>query len=331
MTRNTLIAVVLAVAALSGCDAAAGPTVTVTASGSAAPATPIAQAAAVLARTGAVPTGAVYWSNDEPDTAVCAGGAAEADGTLPASNDDRQGRRPVSRLTTARAVWGAPPIVRLPQAWSTPSPARQAARSTPDSGMGEDEDRGFTVRDTRASTRMEQNANSDVPEPEVAVEAPPPVQVRRQPAWGQYPMRDGTWWPAASPVPDIPDRDAPPAHSWGQYPKTYELRATQHLSRRDIPHTRSRLATPQEPPEPARPPGAPGERHPRKIPQDVIIAVSVRDQGRCVSCGATKDLHFDHKIPWSRGGTNSENNIQLMCGSCNRRKGAVDISDEARG
>lgn len=88
MTRNTLIAVVLAVAALSGCGAAAGPTVTVTASGSAAPATPIAQAAAVLARTGAVPTGAVYWSNDEPDTAVCAGGAAEADGTLPASNDD---------------------------------------------------------------------------------------------------------------------------------------------------------------------------------------------------------------------------------------------------
>lgn len=77
------------------------------------------------------------------------------------------------------------------------------------------------------------------------------------------------------------------------------------------------------------PTGAPGERHSRVIPQDVKIAVSARDQGKCVRCGATKDLHFDHKVPWSRGGTNTVNNIQLMCGACNRRKGADDISDEA--
>jgi hypothetical protein len=71
-------------------------------------------------------------------------------------------------------------------------------------------------------------------------------------------------------------------------------------------------------------PGAPGERHSRSIPQDVTIAVSARDQGRCVECGSTQDLHYDHKIPWSRGGTNTVNNIQLMCGTCNRRKGASD-------
>lgn len=73
------------------------------------------------------------------------------------------------------------------------------------------------------------------------------------------------------------------------------------------------------------PRGAPGERSSRVIPQDVKIAVTVRDQGKCVQCGATEDLHFDHKIPWSRGGTNTVNNIQLLCGPCNRRKGADDI------
>ena len=71
--------------------------------------------------------------------------------------------------------------------------------------------------------------------------------------------------------------------------------------------------------------GAVGERNTRSIPQDVKIAVSVRDQGRCVQCGSAEDLHYDHKIPWSKGGANTANNIQLLCGTCNRRKGANDI------
>jgi 5-methylcytosine-specific restriction endonuclease McrA len=70
--------------------------------------------------------------------------------------------------------------------------------------------------------------------------------------------------------------------------------------------------------------GAVGERNTRSIPQDVKIAVS-RDQGRCVQCGSADDLHYDHKIPWSKGGTNTVNNIQLLCGTCNRLKGADDI------
>jgi hypothetical protein len=70
-------------------------------------------------------------------------------------------------------------------------------------------------------------------------------------------------------------------------------------------------------------PGAAGERNSRSIPQDVKIAVSHRDQGRCVECGSSQELHFDHKIPWSRGGANTVNNIQLLCGRCNRRKGAT--------
>ncbi len=65
-----------------------------------------------------------------------------------------------------------------------------------------------------------------------------------------------------------------------------------------------------------------GERHKRVIPQDVKIAVSARDGGRCRKCGSTQQLHFDHVIPVSRGGANTVANIQLLCGPCNRAKGA---------
>lgn len=75
----------------------------------------------------------------------------------------------------------------------------------------------------------------------------------------------------------------------------------------------------------ARPPAHPdpvGERHRRIIPQDVKIAVSARDGGRCRKCGSSVKLHFDHVIPVSRGGANTVANIQLLCGACNRAKGA---------
>lgn len=78
--------------------------------------------------------------------------------------------------------------------------------------------------------------------------------------------------------------------------------------------TREQIYTP--------PKGAIGERQTRHIPQAVKVAVSARDGGRCVECYSSEDLHFDHKVPWSRGGTNTLNNIQLLCGNCNRRKSA---------
>lgn len=65
-----------------------------------------------------------------------------------------------------------------------------------------------------------------------------------------------------------------------------------------------------------------GERAKRAIPQDVKIAVSARDGGRCRQCESTQQLHFDHVIPISRGGANTVANIQLLCGACNRAKGA---------
>ena len=75
----------------------------------------------------------------------------------------------------------------------------------------------------------------------------------------------------------------------------------------------------------AWPPAPIGERNSRSIPQDVKIAVAVRDGGRCRQCGSVQDLHYDHVIPWSKGGANTVNNIQLLCGPHNRAKGADDI------
>jgi hypothetical protein len=57
-----------------------------------------------------------------------------------------------------------------------------------------------------------------------------------------------------------------------------------------------------------------------RIPEDVRNFVWLRDEGRCVRCGAEEDLQLDHVIPYARGGGNGAENIQILCGSCNREK-----------
>jgi len=58
------------------------------------------------------------------------------------------------------------------------------------------------------------------------------------------------------------------------------------------------------------------------IPEDVRIAVWRRDNGRCARCGSRERLEYDHMVPVSRGGSNTVRNIELLCESCNRSKGA---------
>lgn len=59
---------------------------------------------------------------------------------------------------------------------------------------------------------------------------------------------------------------------------------------------------------------------PRYIPPEIRAAVWLRDGKKCKYCGATEALELDHIIPVSVGGSNTENNIEVLCAPCNRRK-----------
>jgi|WetSurMetagenome_2_1015567.scaffolds.fasta_scaffold130449_1 hypothetical protein len=56
------------------------------------------------------------------------------------------------------------------------------------------------------------------------------------------------------------------------------------------------------------------------IPESIRFIVWRRDEGKCVRCGSQNNLEFDHIIPVSKGGSNTERNVQLLCETCNREK-----------
>jgi hypothetical protein len=61
----------------------------------------------------------------------------------------------------------------------------------------------------------------------------------------------------------------------------------------------------------------------RIIPSTVKLEVWTRDKGRCVLCGSQKNLHFDHDLPYSKGGSSLvAANIRLLCARHNLEKGA---------
>jgi hypothetical protein len=59
----------------------------------------------------------------------------------------------------------------------------------------------------------------------------------------------------------------------------------------------------------------------RVIPSYVKLEVWERDGGKCTLCGATDELHFDHVLPFSKGGTSlTAANVQLLCARHNLAK-----------
>lgn len=70
----------------------------------------------------------------------------------------------------------------------------------------------------------------------------------------------------------------------------------------------------------------------RGVPASVRVRVLDRNNFRCVFCGrspATEagiKLHIDHKIPFSKGGQTTIDNLQTLCQDCNLGK-----SDKAIG
>jgi hypothetical protein len=61
--------------------------------------------------------------------------------------------------------------------------------------------------------------------------------------------------------------------------------------------------------------------HNRLIPSEVKLEVWKRDRGQCVLCGKEDNLHFDHDVPFSKGGSSLVAiNIRLLCARHNLTK-----------
>jgi hypothetical protein len=61
--------------------------------------------------------------------------------------------------------------------------------------------------------------------------------------------------------------------------------------------------------------------HDRMIPPEVKLEVWKRDKGKCAKCDSTANLHFDHIIPFSKGGSSlTAENIQILCAKHNLSK-----------
>jgi hypothetical protein len=75
--------------------------------------------------------------------------------------------------------------------------------------------------------------------------------------------------------------------------------------------------------EPTAPTAAGTLSRGRLIPTAIKVEVWRRDRGRCVVCGATDELHFDHILPVAKGGTSvTADNVQILCARHNLEKSA---------
>ena len=58
----------------------------------------------------------------------------------------------------------------------------------------------------------------------------------------------------------------------------------------------------------------------RTIRGSVRKDVMLRDKYTCQYCGSQDELVLDHIFPFSRGGSNEADNLQVLCRDCNARK-----------
>ena len=65
------------------------------------------------------------------------------------------------------------------------------------------------------------------------------------------------------------------------------------------------------------------------IPRNLRQRIIERDGPRCVYCDedlSSAEIHMDHVIPESQGGTTDFNNLQVTCRKCNLAKGVLTES-----
>ena len=69
---------------------------------------------------------------------------------------------------------------------------------------------------------------------------------------------------------------------------------------------------------------------PGKLSKDISGVLFHKQNGRCIYCQVdltTVVQHLDHIMPLSRGGSNTDDNVQLLCARCNLRKNDKDPND----
>ncbi len=66
---------------------------------------------------------------------------------------------------------------------------------------------------------------------------------------------------------------------------------------------------------------SPEKRRREAITESARVAVLTRAGQCCEICGSNQNLHIDHIVPFSKGGSNDMKNLQLLCRECNLRKG----------
>ena len=63
-----------------------------------------------------------------------------------------------------------------------------------------------------------------------------------------------------------------------------------------------------------------------RFPPELRKALYKEQRGKCMYCGRKQDpdlMDVDHKNPFSKGGSDTKRNLQLLCRTCNVRKGAT--------
>jgi 5-methylcytosine-specific restriction endonuclease McrA len=64
------------------------------------------------------------------------------------------------------------------------------------------------------------------------------------------------------------------------------------------------------------------------LPESVRAYVINRDEKCCRYCGSnTGPFEIDHVFPWSRGGSDTPENLVVACQTCNRSKGSKLLSE----
>ncbi len=70
----------------------------------------------------------------------------------------------------------------------------------------------------------------------------------------------------------------------------------------------------------------------KRIPSERLkVQVLMRDGNKCRLCGTTvtgENIHFDHIIPWSKGGETILENLQVLCATHNLAKGNLEYDNK---